>query len=110
MLEGSARNRRNMRQRCIGCIRPGDQPKDLYLRCVARETRFGVLWVLALSGAIGFRVGMVNFPEWQVAVETSQVVAGLVRYPAGNPFLLYHTKLWTLLHQLCAPLLVAGVT
>jgi hypothetical protein len=67
-------------------------------------------WVLLISGLLGFRVGMVGFPEWQVAVETSQVVAGLVSYPAGNPFFIYHTKLWTILHQLCAPLLWAGVS
>jgi len=67
-------------------------------------------WVLLISGLLGFRVGMVGFPEWQVAVETSQVVAGLVRYPAGNPFFIYHTKLWTIVHQLCAPLLWAGVS
>jgi hypothetical protein len=67
-------------------------------------------WVLIISGLLGFRVGMVGFPEWQVAVETSQVVAGLVRYPVGNPFFIYHTKLWTIVHQLCAPLLWAGVS
>ena len=66
--------------------------------------------MLIISGLLGFRVGMVGFPEWQVAVETSQVVAGLVRYPAGNPFFIYHTKLWTIVHQLCAPLLWAGVS
>jgi hypothetical protein len=67
-------------------------------------------WVLLVSGLLGFRVGMVGFPEWQVAVETSQVVAGLVKYPAGNPFFIYHTRLWTIVHQLCAPLLWAGVS
>jgi hypothetical protein len=67
-------------------------------------------WVLLISGLLGFRVGMVGFPDWQVAVETSQVVAGLVTYPAGNPFFIYHTKLWTVIHQICAPLLVAGVS
>jgi hypothetical protein len=67
-------------------------------------------WVLLISGLLGFRIGAVCFPDWQVAVETSQVVAGLVKYPAGNPFFIYHTKLWTVIHQICAPLLLAGVT
>jgi hypothetical protein len=67
-------------------------------------------WVLVLSGLLGFRVGMVGFPEWQVAVETSQVLAGLVSYPSSDPFFIYHIHLWTLLHQLCAPLLRAGVS
>jgi hypothetical protein len=67
-------------------------------------------WVLLASGIIGFRIGMIGFPDWQVVVETSQVVAGLVRYPEGNPFFIYHTKLWTILHQICAPLLWAGVS
>ena len=45
---------------------------------------------------------MVGFPDWQVAVETAQVVAGLVTYPADNIFFIYHTKLWTVLHQILA--------
>lgn len=53
---------------------------------------------------------MFLFPTWQVAVETAQVVAGLVRYPDGNPFGVYHVKLWTILHHVCAPLLLAGVS
>jgi hypothetical protein len=57
---------------------------------------------------LGFRVGYVAFPTWHVAVQTAQVVAGLVIYPADNPFYVYHTKLWTLLHQLLAPLLLSG--
>src|SRR5207247_896260 len=67
-------------------------------------------WVLAASGLLGFHVGMVGFPTWQVAVETAQVVAGLVTYQAGNPFYVYHTKAWTILHQICAVLLKAGVS
>jgi hypothetical protein len=63
-----------------------------------------------MSGLLGFRVGSVGFPDWQVAVETSQVLAGLVKYPDSNPFFIYHIKLWTVLHQICAPLLAAGVS
>jgi hypothetical protein len=66
--------------------------------------------VLLVSGLLGFCVGMFRFPTWQVAVETSQVVAHLVKYPAGNPFYIYHTKLWTVLHQICALFLLAGVS
>src|SRR5687767_7901187 len=53
---------------------------------------------------------MIGFPDWQVAVETAQVVAGLVAYPPDNIFYIYHTKLWTALHQILAPPLRAGVT
>ena len=67
-----------------------------------------VLAVLAASGIGGFHAGLVTFPDWQVAVETAQVVAGLVHYPPDNPFYLYHLKLWTVLHQICAVLLRAG--
>jgi hypothetical protein len=66
--------------------------------------------VLLVSGILGFGFGMLRFPTWQVAVETAQVVAGLVKYPAGNPFYVYHTKLWTVLHQMCALLLLSGVS
>ena len=70
----------------------------------------GAIGVLAISGILGFFIGSVAFPTWQVAVETSQVVAGIVKYPAGNPFYLYHTDLWTVLHQVGALLLKAGVS
>src|SRR4051812_49085059 len=64
--------------------------------------------VLTASGLFGLTAGAVLFAVWQVAVETAQVVAGLVTYPPGNPFYIYHTKLWTILHQICAAMLVAG--
>lgn len=66
-------------------------------------------WVVVLSGIIGFYAGVVLFPRWQVAVETAQVVAGLVEYPRDNPFYTYHTKIWTVMHQAGALLLLAGV-
>ena len=69
----------------------------------------GAIWVLLLSGILGFRVGMLGFPDWQVAVETAQVVAGLVTYPPDNIFYIYHTRLWTALHQILAVALGAGV-
>src|SRR5678815_4617394 len=72
--------------------------------------RHRALLVLAISGVIGFRVGMVAFPDWQVAVETAQVLAGIVRYPAATPFFLYHINLWTILHQLLAVLLRMGIS
>lgn len=72
--------------------------------------RYRPFWVLAISGLLGFRVGMVGFPTWQIAVETAQVIAGIVRYPADNPFYIYHTKLWSLVIQLCALLLRAGLS
>ena len=70
----------------------------------------GAFWVLLLSGILGFRVGMLGFPDWQVAVETAQVVGGLVPYPPDNVFYIYHTRLWTVLHQLLALGLRAGVS
>jgi hypothetical protein len=57
-----------------------------------------------------FLLGFVVYPSWQVAVEPAQVVAGLVHYPAGNAFYVYETKLWTILHQIGAVLLRAGVS
>ncbi len=61
-----------------------------------------VLWVLGLTGTIGFALGAFGYPTWQAAVESAQVVAGIVHYPTENPFYIYHTKAWTLLHQICA--------
>ncbi len=66
--------------------------------------------MLIVSGALGFHVGAGAFADWQVAVESAQVLAGLVEYPAGNPFYIYHTKLWTILHQLLALPLASGAS
>lgn len=65
-----------------------------------------VLW---LSGALGFLLGACGHATWQAAVETGQVVAGLVKYPPGNPFYLYHTKLWAIPNQASALLLLLGL-
>lgn len=65
--------------------------------------------LLLASGALGFILGAFRFPTLQVAVESSQVVAGIVHYPPGHSFYVYHTKIWTILHQLGALLLHAGV-
>ena len=62
-------------------------------------SRIGPIGVLIVSGVLGFAVGAIKFPTWQVAVESAQVVAGIVQYPAGNPFYIYHVKLWTILTQ-----------
>jgi hypothetical protein len=66
--------------------------------------------VLVFTGLLGLVVGIFRVPSLQVAVESAQVVAGIVQYPPGNAFYIYHTKLWTLLHQAGALLLVAGVS
>jgi hypothetical protein len=65
--------------------------------------------VLLVTGVSGFVVGAFARPSWQVAVETAQVLAGLVTYPADNPFYSYHTRLWTILHQVCAVPLWLGM-
>jgi hypothetical protein len=74
------------------------------------RVKYRAFWVLAVSGLLGFRVGIVGYPTWQIAVETAQVVAGLVQYPPDNPFYIYHTKLWSLAIQLCAVALRAGMS
>src|SRR6185295_16116726 len=38
------------------------------------------------------------------------VIAGLVKYPAENPFFIYHVKLWTLHNQASAAVLHLGIT
>jgi hypothetical protein len=66
--------------------------------------------VLVISGVLGFWVGYVCFPTWAIPVESAQVVARIVKYPADNPFFIYHTKVWTLLVQIPALLLKLGVS
>jgi hypothetical protein len=48
--------------------------------------------------------------NWQIAVESAQVLAGTVEYPVDNPFYMYHIKSWTLLHQIPALLLAGGMS
>jgi hypothetical protein len=69
-----------------------------------------VVVVALLSGLGGFVLGAFGYGTWQVATESAQVLAGLVEYPRDNPFYLYHTKLWTLAHQIPALLLAFGWT
>jgi hypothetical protein len=52
----------------------------------------------------------VGYGTWQASVETAQFVAGLVRYPADNPVAIYHAKYWSIVHQVLAVALAAGVS
>lgn len=70
----------------------------------------GALVALLASGALGFHLGYARFPDWQIPVESAQVLAGLVTYPYETPFYVHHMKLWTILHQVCAVFLRAGVS
>ena len=70
----------------------------------------GAALTLGLSGVLGFGIGCVLFPTWHVAVETAQVVGGIVTYPPDNLFYLYHARVWTVLHQILALALRAGLT
>jgi hypothetical protein len=72
--------------------------------------RAPIVAVLAGSGAIGVFAGAVWQPIWQDGVEPAQVLAGLVSYPPGNPVYLYSVHTWTVVHQLSAALLSAGVS
>lgn len=68
------------------------------------------MWVvLVFGGALGAMMGM-STASWQAAVEPAQVVAGLVRYSPDNVIGLFHTRMWSVLHQLCALLLLCGVS
>ncbi len=60
------------------------------------------------SAACGSLLGIVCC-RWHTAVESAQVLAGLVSYSPENPFFLYHAKTWTLLHQLPAGGLALGI-
>ena len=52
---------------------------------------------------------MVCYPSWHDALEPAQVLAGLVRYPPDNPVYIYSTQTWTVLHEVLALLLYAGL-
>jgi hypothetical protein len=65
---------------------------------------------LLLSGALGFWLGIAARPSWHTPIETAQVIAGLVTYPATNPFFIYHVKLWSVMHEALAAALALGVS
>jgi hypothetical protein len=67
------------------------------------------LVVFCLSAVGGAVMGMWR-SDWQVAVEPAQIIAGLVKYPLTNPFYIYQVKTWTILHQLAAIGLRAGLS
>jgi len=71
--------------------------------------RQGVLLGVIVSALCGAVLAAGGVPDLQVPVESGQVLAGIVTYPADNPFAVYHLKLWTLLNQLAAFLLQAGL-
>ena len=68
-----------------------------------------VFEVLFFSGTVGLIVGII-FVNWQVAVETGQVIANIVQYPSDNPNYLYLIKAWTLVGQIIAVILHMGVS
>jgi hypothetical protein len=61
----------------------------------------------ALFGAI---IAIGRCAVWQDPLESAQVLAGLVTYPPDNPFYIYHVKIWTLITQILAVILSAGVS
>jgi len=63
------------------------------------------LSVIILSGLVGCCLGLSN-ASWQVAVETGQVLAGIVKYPVENPFYMYHIKAFTIINHISALLLL----
>lgn len=61
--------------------------------------------VMILSGLMGFGLGLSN-ATWQNSVETGQVLAGIVRYPADNLFYMYHLKAFSIINHFSAVLLL----
>jgi hypothetical protein len=72
--------------------------------------RASLAFLLVVSTATGFLLGAYARPMFQVSVESGQVLAGIVTYPAGNPFYIYHLKLWTIVNQLLALALTVGLS
>jgi hypothetical protein len=65
--------------------------------------------LLAISGTFGFLIGLLLW-DWQWAVEHAQVLSGVVSYPPASPVGIAHAKFWSLVPQLVAPWLWAGVS
>jgi len=70
----------------------------------------GRLWPIVLvSSTLGFLAGALIEPTWQDVIEPAQVLAGVVRYLPDNPVYLYSVHTWTILHQLTALAIAAGI-
>lgn len=66
--------------------------------------------VVAASMAFGAVIAAGLHPDWQVSVENGQVLAGIVAYPEHHPYRYYLVKLWSLLNQASAALLLSGMS
>jgi hypothetical protein len=64
---------------------------------------------VAVSALLGFVTGVWLYPTWQDVIEPAQVLAGVVQYPPDNPVYLYSTSTWTMLHQVVALCIRAGI-
>ncbi len=67
-----------------------------------------VRFVLLVAGVIGFFVA-VRYEKWIVAIESGQVLAGLVKYPQTHNFYIYNVRVITVLNDIVAVLLRAGM-
>ena len=67
------------------------------------------LWLILAAVAIGLAAGALFPPVEQRGVDGALVLAGIVPYPADSITAHYYLGSWTLIHQLGAMLLVAGV-
>mgnify|MGYP001611014280 CR=1 FL=1 len=79
-------------------------------RTLDTTRRSDIFYVFVISGVIGFLAALLGRVTWQVAVESAQVVSGVVQYTNKSPFYLYHTKVWSLLVQLPAFFLYLGIS
>jgi len=68
-----------------------------------------VLTTFLISGFWGALLGLLH-AQYQWAIEPSQIVAGLVKYPRYNPFYIISTKTWNIIHQISAVALSLGIS
>jgi len=108
VLKRSIRRRGSLTS--IGPCEPLREPKRASSLSQSDDTTIApsaVALVVLVAGVCGVYFGLTS--AWQIPVESAQVVAGIVSYPADNPFFMYHIQSWTLLHQLPAAALACGL-
>src|SRR5215831_12100396 len=81
----------------------------MFIRTIS-SLRSSVGFLLSATAASGFLLGAFTRPMWQAALESAQVLAGVVTYPSHNSFHIYHVKLWTALNQILALPLALGAS
>jgi hypothetical protein len=88
---------------------PPKDPRSLWSATPVTPADQAPLSLLVCAMAVGLLLGLLAPPTNQEGIDGSLVLAGIVHYPTQSPMYQYFFGSWTLIHQLGALLLRAGL-